>query len=104
WGGPPEGSAAKRRRRVRARVGGVPARIKEMLVVNFAPFRLDPANERLYRDDRAIPLRPKSFAVLHHLIERAGQRKRVDAARRDEPRAASSASREARRGSPDRRG
>jgi len=44
-----------------------------MPVVNFAPFRLDPANERLYRDDRAIPLRPKSFAVLRHLIERAGQ-------------------------------
>jgi DNA-binding winged helix-turn-helix (wHTH) protein len=36
----------------------------------FPPFRLDPINERLLRDQEAIPLRPKSFAVLQYLAER----------------------------------
>jgi predicted ATPase/DNA-binding winged helix-turn-helix (wHTH) protein len=40
--------------------------------IRFNPFRLDPANQRLYRGERAIPLRPKSFAVLTYLVERAG--------------------------------
>jgi DNA-binding winged helix-turn-helix (wHTH) protein len=36
----------------------------------FPPFCLDPINERLLRDQEAIPLRPKSFAVLQYLAER----------------------------------
>ena len=36
----------------------------------FPPFRLDPINERLMRDQEIIPLRPKSFAVLQYLAER----------------------------------
>ncbi|HMG34099.1 MAG TPA: AAA family ATPase [Blastocatellia bacterium] len=37
------------------------------------PFCLDLVNERLQRGSRAIPLRPKAFAVLNHLRGRAGQ-------------------------------
>ncbi|HXG05681.1 MAG TPA: AAA family ATPase [Candidatus Binatia bacterium] len=40
--------------------------------VSFPPFRLDPANEQVWRDDRPVPLRPKTFAVLAHLVARAG--------------------------------
>ncbi|HEV2664308.1 MAG TPA: winged helix-turn-helix domain-containing protein, partial [Blastocatellia bacterium] len=36
----------------------------------FPPFRLDPINERLLRDQEVIPLRRKSFAVLRYLAER----------------------------------
>ena len=39
----------------------------------FGPFRLDPANERLWRDDQVVALRPKPFAVLKHLLEHRGQ-------------------------------
>src|SRR5262245_22288854 len=42
-------------------------------VIVFPPFRLDPANQRLSRDDRVISLRPKTFDVLHHLAEHANQ-------------------------------
>src|SRR5215471_151186 len=35
----------------------------------FPPFRLDLANERLWRDSSLIPLRPKTFAVLRYLVE-----------------------------------
>ena len=28
----------------------------------FLPFRLDKANATLWRDDKVVPLRPKSFA------------------------------------------
>ena len=38
----------------------------------FRPFRLDPANRRLYSGEQAIPLRPKSFEVLKYLVEHAG--------------------------------
>ncbi len=38
----------------------------------FTPFRLDPANERLWQGDRALPLRPKTFAVLCRLVEHTG--------------------------------
>jgi DNA-binding winged helix-turn-helix (wHTH) protein len=37
----------------------------------FAPFRLDLQGERLLEDDRAVALRPKSFAVLRYLVEHA---------------------------------
>ena len=39
--------------------------------VSFGPFRLDRAERRLHRDAAVIPLRPKTFAVLDHLVARA---------------------------------
>jgi pimeloyl-ACP methyl ester carboxylesterase/DNA-binding winged helix-turn-helix (wHTH) protein len=39
----------------------------------FGPFRLDPANELLTRDGRAVKLRPKAFAMLSYLVASAGQ-------------------------------
>jgi len=39
----------------------------------FPPFRLDPSNERLWRETLEIPLRPKTFAVLRYLVEHAEQ-------------------------------
>ena len=39
----------------------------------FPPFRLDAADQRLYRGSDPIDLRPKSFAVLSHLLRRPGQ-------------------------------
>ena len=41
--------------------------------VTFDRFRLDPPNERLWRGVEAIPLRPKAFAVLSHLVQRRGE-------------------------------
>ncbi|HEV8718279.1 MAG TPA: AAA family ATPase [Candidatus Binatia bacterium] len=41
--------------------------------VTFRHFRFDPTGERLWRGARAIALRPKTFAVLRLLVERAGQ-------------------------------
>lgn len=42
-------------------------------VLRFLAFSLDPANARLWRDDTAIPLRPKALAVLRFLAERPGK-------------------------------
>ena len=39
----------------------------------FAEFRLDLANQQLWRDETAIPLRPKVFAVLRRLLDQPGQ-------------------------------
>jgi DNA-binding winged helix-turn-helix (wHTH) protein/predicted ATPase len=39
----------------------------------FASFRLDPAATCLWRHDRLVPLPPKPFAVLAHLVAHAGQ-------------------------------
>jgi DNA-binding winged helix-turn-helix (wHTH) protein/tetratricopeptide (TPR) repeat protein len=39
-------------------------------VIYFPPFRLDPANERLWRGSRPVALKPKTFAVLRYLLER----------------------------------
>jgi len=39
----------------------------------FAPFRLDPVNEQLWQGEKVVPLRPKLFAVLRHLVEHAGR-------------------------------
>ena len=36
----------------------------------FLPFRLDLANERLWRGAQLLPLRPKPFAILRYLVER----------------------------------
>ena len=44
----------------------------EKLIV-FPPFRLDGADQRLYRNSDPIDLRPKAFAVLSHLLGRPGQ-------------------------------
>jgi DNA-binding winged helix-turn-helix (wHTH) protein/tetratricopeptide (TPR) repeat protein len=39
----------------------------------FPPFRLDPVNEQLWRGKRTVSLKPKTFAVLRHLVEQAGR-------------------------------
>src|SRR5262245_8860452 len=39
----------------------------------FAPFRLDPINQQLWRGDELVALRPKIFAVLHRLLDHAGR-------------------------------
>ena len=39
----------------------------------FGRFRLDGTNECLWHEERAIPLRPKAFAVLKLLVDRPGQ-------------------------------
>jgi DNA-binding winged helix-turn-helix (wHTH) protein len=39
----------------------------------FSPFRLDSANQCLWRDDQRILLAPKLFSVLEHLVENAGR-------------------------------
>ncbi|MEY4548922.1 MAG: hypothetical protein RL685_5117 [Pseudomonadota bacterium] len=36
----------------------------------FTPFRLDPFNQRLWRGDHRLALKPKAFAVLRYLAER----------------------------------
>ncbi|SRR5712692_3586656 len=42
-------------------------------LLHFPPFRLDPSNERLWRETLEIPLRPKTFAVLRYLVEHPEQ-------------------------------
>jgi TolB-like protein/DNA-binding winged helix-turn-helix (wHTH) protein/Flp pilus assembly protein TadD len=42
-------------------------------LLHFPPFRLDPSNERLWRETVEIPLRPKTFAVLRYLVEHPEQ-------------------------------
>ena len=39
----------------------------------FPPFRLDAADQSLWRDDQRVPLTPKAFAVLQYLVDRAGR-------------------------------
>lgn len=39
----------------------------------FPPFRLDLSNERVWRENHRIHLRPKTFAVLRYLVEHAEQ-------------------------------
>ena len=39
----------------------------------FPPFRLDAADQSLWRENQRVPLTPKAFAVLHYLVERAGR-------------------------------
>jgi len=39
----------------------------------FPPFRLDLVNERLWRGEQEIVLRPKIFALLRHLVHHAGR-------------------------------
>src|SRR6516165_1543764 len=42
-------------------------------VWQFPPFRLDVANQCLYRDDVRISLMPKPFSILQYLVEHAGR-------------------------------
>lgn len=42
-------------------------------VVCFCSCRLDLSNQQLWRDGQAVPLRPKTFAVLRYLVEHAGR-------------------------------
>ena len=39
----------------------------------FGPFRLDPANECLWRGEKEIRLHPKAFGLLRHLMDHPGQ-------------------------------
>ena len=39
----------------------------------FSSFRLDPQNWRLRKNNEFRPLRPKTFAILRHLLDNAGQ-------------------------------
>ena len=41
--------------------------------VHFGPYQFDPTNACVWRGKQAIPLRPKAFAVLQHLLDHAGQ-------------------------------
>ena len=52
--------------------------VKEVRMKEFPPFRLDPGNQCLWRrteagDEERIRLTPKTFAVLHYLVEHAGR-------------------------------
>lgn len=47
--------------------------MNEAQEVLFRPFRLDMANEQLWRGSQPITLRPKTFGVLRCLVERAGR-------------------------------
>jgi non-specific serine/threonine protein kinase len=44
-----------------------------MAQVRFGPFRLDGTERRLLRANAVIALRPKTFAVLNHLVSRPGR-------------------------------
>jgi DNA-binding winged helix-turn-helix (wHTH) protein len=44
----------------------------DLAAITFGPFRLDPGSGRLWRGRGAIPLRPKTWAVLLHLAARPG--------------------------------
>lgn len=41
--------------------------------LSFSPFRLDLANEQLWREGQLIPLRPKTFTILRYLAEHPKQ-------------------------------
>src|SRR5581483_547403 len=65
------GSISVRMRGARAARNRGPAGV--IPVLRFAPFRLDAANERLWRGPEPVALRPKSFALLRYLAERPGR-------------------------------
>ena len=39
----------------------------------FGPFQIDTENEQLWRHQESVPLKPKAFAVLRHLVGRHGK-------------------------------
>ncbi len=57
--------------RLRGMEHGLRFRMAGML--GFSPFRLDLEDERLWRGNTAVDLRPKTFAVLRYLAERPGR-------------------------------
>src|SRR6476620_7892272 len=42
-------------------------------VLAFPPFRLCPADQRLWHENRLIAVKPKTFAILLYFVERPGQ-------------------------------
>jgi DNA-binding winged helix-turn-helix (wHTH) protein len=44
--------------------------IDQQAVLSFPPFRLDLFEERLWKDERELQLRPKPFAILRYLAQR----------------------------------
>jgi DNA-binding response OmpR family regulator len=42
-------------------------------ILSFPPYRLDPAEHRLWRGSTPVELRPKTFAALTYLAERPGK-------------------------------
>ena len=44
-----------------------------MSTCTFGPFRLDLSAGQLRRGDAVVPLAPKAFTVLQHLVTRSGQ-------------------------------
>ena len=41
--------------------------------MTFGPFTLDPVSGHVYRSGAVVPLTPKAFAVLHHLVAHSGR-------------------------------
>jgi pimeloyl-ACP methyl ester carboxylesterase/DNA-binding winged helix-turn-helix (wHTH) protein len=41
--------------------------------LQFGPFRLDPVEKRLWRDEDVVPLGPKAFELLQYLVEHPNQ-------------------------------
>src|SRR5262249_21951286 len=41
--------------------------------LTFGPFRLETTQARLWRGEQAIPLRPRTFAMLRYLVEHRGR-------------------------------
>ena len=41
--------------------------------IAFPPFRLDVRDQRLWRGEHCIPLKPKALAILKYLLDRPGQ-------------------------------
>lgn len=39
-------------------------------LIHFPPFRLDPVEQRLWRGNSLIPIKPKTFAILLYMLER----------------------------------
>ena len=47
--------------------------VEAMSTCTFGPFRLDLSAGQLRRGDAVVPLAPKAFTVLQHLVTRSGQ-------------------------------
>ena len=47
-------------------------------VLEFRRFRLDVTEQQLWRDERQVALRPKTFALLTYLAERPGKLVKID--------------------------
>jgi predicted ATPase/DNA-binding winged helix-turn-helix (wHTH) protein len=62
--------ARTRRRRPRSPASGDPS---TSLLLHFPPYRFDPATETLWSGRRRKSLRPRAAALLHYLIEHAGE-------------------------------